>query len=91
MANPTDNYPGQDASLQTFGEYGEVITPSANKLARVYKYILCGGTGGSVTVEDKAGTSLVLYLNAGDVLKFRPTKITAAGATPLIGVFRAGD
>lgn len=81
-----DPYQSGANALQSLGDKGVTITPGAGVLAKKYRYILCGGTGGSVTVEDSAGTSLVLYVNAGDILKFRPTKITAAVATPLFGV-----
>jgi hypothetical protein len=81
-----DKYQSGANALQSLGDDWEVITPSANPLAKKYRYILNPtAAGGLVTCETPGGTSTQIYVNAGDVLRVRPTKITASAVT-VIGV-----
>lgn len=86
-----DRYQSAEDSVIAFGVEAEDITPNDSAdLAKRYKYILCGGAAGSVEVHDINGNAVTLYVNAGDVLRFRPRRILATGttATGLVGVVR---
>jgi hypothetical protein len=56
------------------------ITPSADALSPKPRAIYAATTG-SATLVDKNGTSIVYALTAGQILPFRPEKVTAATAT----------
>ncbi len=90
-----EKYPGQGSSLLTFADRWEAITPTDGvSLPKKYKYVFAGAVGGSVSCVDEAGTTSTLYVNAGDVLKCRPTQIRATGTTggiTLFGAFHSAD
>ena len=91
MAAVPDEFPESKTAEIALGKTLVLITPhDTNTLTRMFKYIVCGSTGGAVAIVDDAGTAATLFVNAGGVLQFVPTilKNTGTAATPLYGVVR---
>jgi hypothetical protein len=90
MPVTSDNYPGQDAGVSSFGKRFIAITPSdTDALPEIYKGIVCGGTAGTIACVDSEGNEVAAYVGAGQLLQgIRPTQILETGttATPLIGI-----
>ena len=90
MGAPIDEYPGQNGAVESYSDRFELISPNDGAdLPRIYKAIVCGGTGGAVVCQDRDGTQVTAFAVAGMPLQgIRPKRILATGtvATPLIGI-----
>lgn len=76
----SDLYANERRDLNTVGEFHYLVVPGASALDPKPK-VVRADTAGTVTVEDFDGTSITYTMAAGEVLQFRPHKITAATAT----------
>lgn len=83
-----DPYQGQERGLAAFGRRFEVITPDDDNDIYPYKAIICGATGGAVSVHNHEGDVVVLWAVPGMALQgVRPRRILEATvAEPLIGI-----
>lgn len=84
MPGMEDQYAGQEGLITSADEW-VVITPhDTNKLPFLPKAIMVGTTNGNVVMLDKAGTTMTIPFNAGEMKALRPAVITTAStATPI--------
>ena len=64
----------------------EAIIPSANAIAVPIRGII-PGSDGTITIESESGRIVTIPVATGVLVPVRPHKVTAATATPLIGVW----
>ncbi len=76
----SDNFGTFSPGLDSPGRRHWQITPGTGVIAPMPRtlYVEAGGT---VTIEDQFGTSLTYTVTQGQILPFRPRRITAATAT----------
>lgn len=75
-----DTFANHAAGLDSPALRHYTITPGAGDLAFRPRAIRCD-VGGTATIVDEAGTSIVYNLVAGEILPLRAVKVTAATAT----------
>lgn len=87
---PRDDYQGASGALNSLSTSFETITPSdGTNLAVIPRYVAVGATAGTVVCVDKDGNEITEHVEAGGLLKCRPTRIKATGttATPIHGYY----
>ncbi len=81
----TDPFDSNRKGLTAPGDIHTLIVASLDVLDPKPRSIRCD-VAGTITIEDKVGTSLQYNMVAGEVLTFRGTKVTAtAGGGVFVG------